>query len=145
VAKISLANPTTAYTARHDAAAPDELSNRAWANKASCLALAEEEWRSLLASAKPPKVRQALENGPARRFVIDRIVAAVEPLIRADERRACADLARNFLPIRSLFDASFAAALDLLADQIESRRCPLPNGRSEAGRRKPQPSRSAWR
>jgi hypothetical protein len=121
VARIPRPDPTTTYATRHYDAAPDELSERARANKASWLALAEDEWRTFGNLAEASNDRQALENGHARRFLIDRIVAAVEPLIRADERRECAELARNFLPIKSLVDASFAAALDLLAGKIESR------------------------
>jgi hypothetical protein len=63
----------------------------------------------------------ASENGSVPESVIDQIVAAIEPIIRADERLACAELVRDFLPIRTMFDESFATALNLLANKIESR------------------------
>lgn len=49
-------------------------------------------------------------------------LAAVEPSIRADERRACAEMVRNWLPIRQEMDSEFAAAMQDLADKMEARR-----------------------
>ncbi|HLX98618.1 MAG TPA: hypothetical protein VKR62_07965 [Roseiarcus sp.] len=60
------------------------------------------------------------DDGPARRFG-DQIVTATEPAIRADERRACAEIVRGWLPRRQAFDSSFEDAMAALAEKLESR------------------------
>lgn len=105
---------------RYEATTGDPLQNGT-DSKSFRPGLAGEAWRTFGGSADASNDCQASETGPARRLVIEQIVAAIGPSIRADERQACAELARNFLPIRAMFDASFAEALDLLADKIESR------------------------
>lgn len=90
-------------------------------NKASCPALAGDDRRTFGALADASDGRQASERDPARRFVIDRMVAAIEPTIRADERRVCAELVRGWLPRRQAFDSSFEDAMAGLAEKIEAR------------------------